>query len=208
MSPNCLKQLNLSRSDRGIRGEIDSEANDGSGHYGVPPIAIISQLPVLESPTSARYPLESCDRMKFSSHGAAPVYWSAHDSIRGDSDARMWRQRGRLPIDDRRGLAFEAFGGLDGATIRRVRKSFDAVGRGGRCQGRRVSSLLLGIAIGFFWAPCAGPILGLVLTGAAISGHKAAPRCWLYSPNHRAPRRTTRSSVRAAVGIGSFSTRR
>lgn len=33
-----------------------------------------------------------------------------------------------------------------------------------------VSSLLLGVATGLLWAPCAGPILGLVLTGAAISG--------------------------------------
>jgi cytochrome c biogenesis protein CcdA/thiol-disulfide isomerase/thioredoxin len=32
------------------------------------------------------------------------------------------------------------------------------------------SSFLLGIATGLLWAPCAGPILGLVLTGAAISG--------------------------------------
>src|SRR5580704_17170582 len=31
-------------------------------------------------------------------------------------------------------------------------------------------SLLLGVATEFLWAPCAGPILGLVLTGAAISG--------------------------------------
>lgn len=31
-------------------------------------------------------------------------------------------------------------------------------------------SLLLGAAIGFLWAPCAGPILGLVLTGAALNG--------------------------------------
>jgi cytochrome c biogenesis protein CcdA/thiol-disulfide isomerase/thioredoxin len=31
-------------------------------------------------------------------------------------------------------------------------------------------SLLLGIATGLLWAPCAGPILGLVLTGAAIQG--------------------------------------
>jgi cytochrome c biogenesis protein CcdA/thiol-disulfide isomerase/thioredoxin len=33
-----------------------------------------------------------------------------------------------------------------------------------------VPSLLLGVATGLLWAPCAGPILGLVLTGAAISG--------------------------------------
>ncbi|KWI52945.1 cytochrome C biogenesis protein [Burkholderia ubonensis] len=32
------------------------------------------------------------------------------------------------------------------------------------------SSLLLGIATGLLWAPCAGPILGLVLTGAALHG--------------------------------------
>ena len=36
-----------------------------------------------------------------------------------------------------------------------------------------VSSLLLGAATGLLWAPCAGPILGLVLTGAAISGPNA-----------------------------------
>ena len=32
------------------------------------------------------------------------------------------------------------------------------------------SSLLLGASIGLLWAPCAGPILGLVLAGAAVSG--------------------------------------
>ncbi|AWV04660.1 cytochrome c biogenesis protein DipZ [Burkholderia sp. JP2-270] len=32
------------------------------------------------------------------------------------------------------------------------------------------SSLLLGVATGLLWAPCAGPILGLVLTGAALRG--------------------------------------
>jgi cytochrome c biogenesis protein CcdA/thiol-disulfide isomerase/thioredoxin len=33
-----------------------------------------------------------------------------------------------------------------------------------------VHAALLGVATGLLWAPCAGPILGLVLTGAAISG--------------------------------------
>src|ERR1700735_4857572 len=32
------------------------------------------------------------------------------------------------------------------------------------------SSLLLGVATGLLWAPCAGPILGLLLTGAALKG--------------------------------------
>src|SRR5471032_986016 len=32
------------------------------------------------------------------------------------------------------------------------------------------SSFVLGIATGLLWAPCAGPILGLILTGAAIKG--------------------------------------
>ncbi|HEU0311474.1 MAG TPA: cytochrome c biogenesis protein DipZ [Sphingomicrobium sp.] len=32
------------------------------------------------------------------------------------------------------------------------------------------SSVLLGLATGLLWAPCAGPILGIILTGAALSG--------------------------------------
>src|SRR5271170_3203782 len=34
-------------------------------------------------------------------------------------------------------------------------------------------SLILGVATGFLWAPCAGPILGLILTGAALRGPSA-----------------------------------
>jgi cytochrome c biogenesis protein CcdA/thiol-disulfide isomerase/thioredoxin len=37
-------------------------------------------------------------------------------------------------------------------------------------QGSRKGSWLLGVAVGFLWAPCAGPILGLVLAGAALNG--------------------------------------
>ena len=37
-------------------------------------------------------------------------------------------------------------------------------------QGTLKGSLLLGVAVGFLWAPCAGPILGLVLAGAALNG--------------------------------------
>ncbi len=36
------------------------------------------------------------------------------------------------------------------------------------------SSFLLGIATGLLWAPCAGPVLGLVLTGAALNGASAS----------------------------------
>ncbi len=36
------------------------------------------------------------------------------------------------------------------------------------------SALGLGVATGLLWAPCAGPILGLLLTGAALSGASAA----------------------------------
>ena len=32
------------------------------------------------------------------------------------------------------------------------------------------SSLVIGVATGLLWAPCAGPILGLILTGAALQG--------------------------------------
>ncbi len=34
-------------------------------------------------------------------------------------------------------------------------------------------SALLGVATGLLWAPCAGPILGLILTGAALNGASA-----------------------------------
>jgi cytochrome c biogenesis protein CcdA/thiol-disulfide isomerase/thioredoxin len=50
------------------------------------------------------------------------------------------------------------------------------VALGGRLQQRADSqssvkgALLLGVAVGFLWAPCAGPILGLVLAGAALQG--------------------------------------
>lgn len=56
----------------------------------------------------------------------------------------------------------------------RIMRPFVSVG--GKLQQRadqQVSikgSLLLGVAVGFLWAPCAGPILGLVLAGAALNG--------------------------------------
>jgi cytochrome c biogenesis protein CcdA/thiol-disulfide isomerase/thioredoxin len=48
---------------------------------------------------------------------------------------------------------------------------------GGRVQGQNSAeapsigrSLVLGMSTGLLWAPCAGPILGLILTGAALQG--------------------------------------
>src|ERR1700754_2486994 len=43
-------------------------------------------------------------------------------------------------------------------------------GAAGTARFTLLNSLLLGVATGLLWAPCAGPILGLILTGAAISG--------------------------------------
>src|SRR5271170_1266377 len=51
---------------------------------------------------------------------------------------------------------------------------------GGRVQGQNSAevpsigrSLVLGMSTGLLWAPCAGPILGLILTGAALQGPSA-----------------------------------
>src|SRR6195952_1246083 len=48
-------------------------------------------------------------------------------------------------------------------------------------QGSISASLLLGVATGLLWAPCAGPILGLILTGAAIQGANAKTSLLLLS---------------------------
>jgi cytochrome c biogenesis protein CcdA/thiol-disulfide isomerase/thioredoxin len=42
-------------------------------------------------------------------------------------------------------------------------------------------SLILGVATGFLWAPCAGPILGLILTGAALNGPGAQTTLLLFA---------------------------
>jgi cytochrome c biogenesis protein CcdA/thiol-disulfide isomerase/thioredoxin len=51
----------------------------------------------------------------------------------------------------------------------RLSQSADAGGE----RGSVIGSALLGVAVGFLWAPCAGPILGLILTGAALQGANA-----------------------------------
>jgi cytochrome c biogenesis protein CcdA/thiol-disulfide isomerase/thioredoxin len=58
---------------------------------------------------------------------------------------------------------------------------------GGRLQGAPSAessigkSFVLGISTGLLWAPCAGPILGLILTGAAIQGPGARSSFLLLS---------------------------
>jgi cytochrome c biogenesis protein CcdA/thiol-disulfide isomerase/thioredoxin len=51
-----------------------------------------------------------------------------------------------------------------------------AAGRSGA-----LSAVVLGVATGLLWAPCAGPILGLVLTGAALNGASAETSLLLLS---------------------------
>jgi cytochrome c biogenesis protein CcdA/thiol-disulfide isomerase/thioredoxin len=55
------------------------------------------------------------------------------------------------------------------------------VALGNRLTEGSSSSLLIGVATGLLWAPCAGPILGLVLTGAAISGPSAHTTLLLFA---------------------------
>jgi cytochrome c biogenesis protein CcdA/thiol-disulfide isomerase/thioredoxin len=52
---------------------------------------------------------------------------------------------------------------------------------GGGPNAGVVNSMLLGVATGLLWAPCAGPILGLVLTGAAISGPNTQTTLLLFA---------------------------
>jgi cytochrome c biogenesis protein CcdA/thiol-disulfide isomerase/thioredoxin len=53
----------------------------------------------------------------------------------------------------------------------RLSESVETDERSGR--GSVVPSFVLGIATGLLWAPCAGPILGLILTAAALQGANA-----------------------------------
>jgi len=64
-------------------------------------------------------------------------------------------------LADRLAKPFVAFGARLSATAE----------HGVAAQGATVlPSLVLGVATGFLWAPCAGPVLGLILTGAALQG--------------------------------------
>ena len=47
--------------------------------------------------------------------------------------------------------------------------------------GSILPSFLLGIATGLLWAPCAGPVLGLILTGAALGGASIGTTLLLFA---------------------------
>jgi cytochrome c biogenesis protein CcdA/thiol-disulfide isomerase/thioredoxin len=53
----------------------------------------------------------------------------------------------------------------------RLSRAVDGAGRA--AEPGVASSLVLGVATGLLWAPCAGPVLGLILTGAALQGASA-----------------------------------
>jgi len=58
------------------------------------------------------------------------------------------------------------------------------VALGNRASGRGegvFGSVALGVATGLLWAPCAGPILGLILTGAALNGASLATTGLLFA---------------------------
>jgi cytochrome c biogenesis protein CcdA/thiol-disulfide isomerase/thioredoxin len=59
----------------------------------------------------------------------------------------------------------------------RLGEKLSGPGRGDGIGG----SLVLGLATGLLWAPCAGPILGLILTGAALSGASASTVLLLFA---------------------------
>jgi cytochrome c biogenesis protein CcdA/thiol-disulfide isomerase/thioredoxin len=48
-------------------------------------------------------------------------------------------------------------------------------------EGSILAPLLLGVATGFLWAPCAGPVLGLILTGAALQGASVRTTLLLFT---------------------------
>jgi cytochrome c biogenesis protein CcdA/thiol-disulfide isomerase/thioredoxin len=60
-----------------------------------------------------------------------------------------------------------------------------------------LSSMVLGVATGLLWAPCAGPVLGLILTGAALQG--ASTATWLLLLAYAAGAAT---SLALALAIG------
>lgn len=65
------------------------------------------------------------------------------------------------------GLLIPRFGEIAMAPIARLGSSLD---RRASATGGFAGNILVGSAIGLLWAPCAGPILGLIIAGAALNG--------------------------------------
>ncbi len=66
----------------------------------------------------------------------------------------------------------------------RLTAGVDSGGGAARTDGggrTAAGSFAIGVASGFLWAPCAGPILGLILTGAALQGPSARSAALLAS---------------------------
>ncbi|AYQ26699.1 MULTISPECIES: cytochrome c biogenesis protein DipZ [unclassified Polaromonas] len=73
-----------------------------------------------------------------------------------------------------------------------------ASGDGGALKDHAfASSLLLGAATGLLWAPCAGPVLGLIFTGAAIQGANVGSSLLLLAYAGGAA-----TSLALALGVG------
>lgn len=72
-------------------------------------------------------------------------------------------------------------------------------GDGSRAASSPWASLLLGAATGMLWAPCAGPILGIVLTTAALQGASVQSSLLLVAYAAGAA-----TSLAAALGIGAY----
>ena len=67
------------------------------------------------------------------------------------------------------------------AALRRSGQPLIEAGPPAEAARRHLHVALLGVATGLLWAPCAGPILGLVLTGAALSGPTARTTLLLFA---------------------------
>jgi cytochrome c biogenesis protein CcdA/thiol-disulfide isomerase/thioredoxin len=66
------------------------------------------------------------------------------------------------------GLIFPALSARLAAPLVTTGSRLAAWAQGGRSG--TLSSVVLGVATGLLWTPCAGPVLGLILSGAALSG--------------------------------------
>lgn len=73
-------------------------------------------------------------------------------------------------------MLFPAFGDRVMAPLQSLGSRLTERVRPGQSEGVNevLGSLTLGLATGLLWAPCAGPILGLILTGAALNGASAS----------------------------------